>query len=193
VAELNTPLQEAARKGRSFCERVLAARALQPEPLVPLDSALEVYGSRTAQLEKLLEEAGNTHYSFVVREELEQTDLARARYFAARRLLDPRLDAIALQQYQRLVENHSASKNRLRNLVALGDVYCTLARDYAGRVPSQSLGFDPATFDEYAFGCTRILESVSQQDGEVEKVEATRKLEAFIAFTLQVYDERVPR
>jgi len=193
VGELNTPLQEAAGRGRAFCERLLAARALEPEPLVTPDAALEVFGRRTSELEKLLADAGDTHYAFIAREELEQTDLARARYFAARRLLDPRLDALALQQYQRLVENHAASKNRLRNLVALGESYCALARDYAARVPSQSLNFDPATFDEYAFGCTRILESVSQQDGEIEKVEATRKLEAFIAFQLQVYDERIPR
>jgi len=193
VGEMNTPLQEAAGQGRGFCERLLAARVLQPEPLATPDAALEVFGRRTSQLEKLLTDAGETHYSFVAREELEQTDMARARYFAARRVLDPRLDALALQQYQRLVENHAASKNRLRNLVALGDQYCTLARDYAGRVPSQSLAFDPATFDEYSFGCTRILESVAQQDGEIEKVEATRKLEAFIAFQLQVYDERMPR
>jgi len=193
VGELNTPLQEAAGRGRAFCERLLAARALEPEPLVTPDAALEVFGRRTSELVKLLADAGDTHYAFIAREELEQTDLARARYFAARRLLDPRLDALALQQYQRLVENHAASKNRLRNLVALGESYCALARDYAARVPSQSLNFDPATFDEYAFGCTRILESVSQQDGEIEKVEATRKLEAFIAFQLQVYDERIPR
>jgi hypothetical protein len=193
VGELNTPLQEAAGRGRGFCERFLAARQLQPEPLDTPDAALAVFGRRTSQLEKLLEEAGDSHYAYIAREELEQTDIARARYFAARRLLDPRLDALSLQQYQRLVENHAASKNRLRNLVALGDMYCTLARDYSARVPSQSLAFDPATFDEYAFGCTRVLESVSQQDGEVEKVEATRKLEAFIAFQLQVYDERLPR
>ena len=58
---------------------------------------------------------------------------------------------------------------------------------------SQTLRFDPPTFDEYAFGATRLYEAVSQQDGAIEKIEAARKLEAFLAFTLQVQDERLPR
>ena len=60
-------------------------------------------------------------------------------------------------------------------------------------VPATALDFDPAVFDEYALGATRIYEAVAQRDGAVEKLEAARKLEAFLAFTLQVYDERVPQ
>jgi len=60
------------------------------------------------------------------------------------------------------------------------------------RYPPNSLSFDAPIFDEYALSATRIYESVSQQDGTVQKVEATRKLEAFIAFTLQVYEEKLP-
>jgi hypothetical protein len=55
------------------------------------------------------------------------------------------------------------------------------------------LRFDPATFDEYANSATRLYESVSQQDGAVEKLEAAYKLEAFVAFTLEIHEQKIPR
>jgi hypothetical protein len=152
-----------------------------------------VLDDRVARLQALLERAEGTHYVPVVREEIERADLARARYFRARRRLEPGLDAVALQQYQRLVQRNGQSKNRNRNLLELGDLYAEMSEDYVTRLPPMSLDFDPATFDEYVFGATRLYEAVSQQDGAIEKIEAARKLEAFLAFTLRVYDEKLPR
>jgi hypothetical protein len=193
VASLESPLRQEAERSRAVNARLAEAHRLAPDPHADPDAALAVFDDRTGRLEGLLPEVEGTHHAFVVREEIERSDRDRADYFDARRRLEPALDVLALQQHQRLVQRHAESKERNRHLVDLADLYASLSRQYIARVPPTSLDFDPATFDEYAFGATRLYEAVSQQDGAVEKIEAGRKLEAFLAFTLQVYDEKLPR
>jgi len=192
VAALTSELAEPARAGRDICNKLRDTSTLEPKPDAPPQRALEAFGSRIAKLEKLLEEVKDTHFVFIVREEIERADLARARYFGARRRLERQLDTPALEAYQELVKNHPDSKNRNRNLLELGRVYEELARDYVYGCPAVALCFDPATFDEYTLGASRIYEAVSQQDGAVEKIEAGRRLEALLAFILQVYDDKLP-
>lgn len=192
VAALESPLADAARASATICGALRDDARMEPDPKATPQQAMEAFEERTRVLERLLERTKDTHYEFIVREEMERADRARSRYFGARRLLDPALDALALQQYQRLVQNNPESKLRFRNQLELADFYASLAREYAWRYPPTSLGFDAPIFDEYALSATRIYEAVSQQDGTVEKIEATRKLEAFIAYTLQVYEEKLP-
>jgi hypothetical protein len=45
-------------------------------------------------------------------------------------------------------------------------------------------------FREFVDGATHLYEAVALQDGSPEKLEASRRLEAFLAFTLQVDSER---
>ena len=134
-----------------------------------------------------------THWRYVVEEELERVDATESAYFtragarSTRASSPPRCSARS-----QLVELHRTSKNHNRNLLALADLYAALSRRYARRFPPPSLGFDPATFDEYAHGATRIYEVVSQQDGTVEKLEAAHKLEAYLSYTLQVHEDKLP-
>jgi tetratricopeptide (TPR) repeat protein len=192
VAELDSVLVESAVEAREVNERLRQARSIEPRADAPVQHALAEFDERERLLEVLADEVAGTHYTYVVHEESELADQARTEYFRARRRLDPGLDAITLQQYQRLVQRNRESKYRNRHLIDLADLYAELAAEYARRTPPVSLDFDPATFDEYAFGATRLYEAVSQQDGAVEKIEASRKLEAFLAFTLQVQDEKLP-
>jgi hypothetical protein len=193
VTDLDSVLAEDARRSQRVCERLSAARALRTEPALSPEEALRSFDRRTTLLAELLEEVEETHYRPVVREEIERADVDRARYFRARRSLDSRLEVLALQQYQRLVRRHRDSKLRNRHLLELGDLYAEMARDYAHRFQPPSLSFDPATFEEYAFGATRLYEAVAHQDGAVEKIEAARKLEAFLAFSLGVRDASLRR
>ena len=189
VTDLESILIEEAERGSRVCGQLREARSILPDPGGSPEEAVRIFDRRAARLGELLAEVGGSHYAAIVREELERADLDRARYFRALRSLDPRLDTVALQQYQHLIQHHRRSKLQNRHLLELGDLYVELARDYAHRSPPASLGFDPATFDEYAFGATRLYEAVAHQDGAVEKIEASRKLEAFLAFTLGVRDE----
>jgi tetratricopeptide (TPR) repeat protein len=181
VAELDSALAEPAARGRDVNQALAAARAA------------DAFAARRAALETLRGEVVGTHYAFVVQEELERGDELECADLAARAALDPRYDAAALRCAQDLVPRHRASKNHNRHLLALGDLYAALSRRYTERFPPPSLGFDPATFDEYAHGATRVYEVVAQQDGAVEKIEAAHKLEAFLGFTLRVHEERAPR
>jgi hypothetical protein len=193
VAELDSPLAPPAREGRAVCLRLATAQASEVAPTAPIDLALAGFDAPLADLEALSREVEGSHYEAVVREAIERADLARARHFAARRRLEPGLDALALQQYQRLIQRHRDSKFRSRHLLELADLYAEFSHDYVSGTPPVSLAFDPATFDELAHGATRLYEAVSQQDGAVEKIEASRKLEAFLAFTLQVHEEKLQR
>jgi len=193
VTELESELADAARAGRDVNARLLAARAQAPAPDASAEAADAAFAAQRGALETLNGEVANSHYRFVVAEEIERVDAADAANFAARAALDPRYEAAALERAQALVQAHRQSKNHNRHLLALGDLYAALSRGYAQRYPPPSLGFDPATFDEYAHGATKVYEVVAQQDGAVEKLEGQHKLEAFLGFTLQVHEERVPR
>ena len=193
AAEFPSELREPAQHGADVCRRLARARTIVPTPDAAPETAADVFDERVALLERLSAEVEDSHYRFVVKEEIERADRNRAEYFAARASLDSRLDTYALQQYQRLVQNHSESKLRNRHLLDLGDQYAQLSRRYVSRVQPTTLDFDTATFNEYALGATRLYEAVAQQDGAIEKIEASRKLEAYLAFTLQVEDEKLPR
>jgi tetratricopeptide (TPR) repeat protein len=193
VTDLDSALAGRAAESRDVCSRIRHARGMRPDGRADPEEALTLFDQRTALLEAVLADAGETHYPPVVREEMERADLERARYFRARRLLEPGLDGVALQQYQRLVQGHRESKLYNRHLLDLADLYAELARDYAHEFPPPSLTFDPPTFDEYAFGATRLYEAVAHQDGAIEKIEAARKLEAFLAFSLGVRDASLRR
>ncbi|MEE9281549.1 MAG: hypothetical protein V3V67_15360 [Myxococcota bacterium] len=191
VGQLDSLLVEPARVGRDVCERLLAASRLAPRAESSAEEALRIFDERRGALEELLEQVRGTHYAYVTREELERSDLARASTFAARAIVDARLDRLALEQFQSLIANHPDSQNRYRHLLDLADLYAAFSRRYVRDVVPPSLRFDPATFDEYAYNATRLYESISQQDGGIEKVEATRKLEAYLAFQLRVHDEKL--
>jgi len=192
VAALDSPLREEATRSQDICTRLAAASQIHPPTEASAEKAMATFDRRANLLRNLLEDAGDGHYAPIVREEIERVDQERAEYFLARSTIEPWLDVIALQQYQHLVQQNSKSKKRNRHMLDLADAYASLARQYTDRVPPVSLGFDPATFDEYAFGATRLYEAVSRQDGAVEKIEASRKLEAFLAYTLGVYEEKLP-
>ena len=182
-----------ARGGRDVCARLAErdARPRHPRDPTPQQVA-DDWTERRDQLEALRQDVAATHWRFVVDEELERGDAAESAWFSAQALADPRLESTALQRAQQLVELHRQSKNRNRNLLALADLYAELSRRYARRFPPPSLGFDSATFDEYAHGATRIYEVVAQQDGTVEKLEAAHKLEAYLSYTLQVHEDKLP-
>lgn len=186
-------LRAAAIEAAAVCERLDAAAAIAPAADAAPEHALEVFDQRLRLLDALLEEVGGSWHRPVVREEIERAERARAEYFRARWQLEPRLAATALQQYQVLIQNHADSKHRNRHLIALADLYAAFSRHYADRNPPFSLRFDPATFDEYARSATRLYESVSQQDGAIEKLEAEHKHEAFVAFTLEIHEQKIPR
>lgn len=193
VMDLDSPLREETYLSRSVCETLDKASRIEPASGATPGEAMAEFDRRLQLLKDLETDVEGTNYVAVVREESERAAVARAEYFRARRAIEPWLNVIALQQYQHLVQEHSQSKNRDRHLLSLADLYADLSRQYVRRSPPTSLKFDPGTFDEYAFGATRLYEAVSQRDGAVVKVEAARKLEAYLAFTLEVYNEKLLR
>jgi tetratricopeptide (TPR) repeat protein len=154
------------------------------------DSALAGFERRSGRLENLERVAEGTHHVYVVREELERTDMARADYFVALRQILPDGDVRAAAELQRLVTRHRESKYINRHILAMAEFYEELAVEYVDANPPESLHFDPVRFQELIEATSRLYEVVAGQDGKPEKLEAARRLEAFLAFALRVDRDR---
>ena len=178
-------LDESARIGFDPT-RPPQVEALDPPSPTNEEQVMEGFERRLALLEALDEDIEQTHYVYVVQEEAERADMARARWFEAVRRLSPDGNVRALADRQRLVVRHRESKNAHRHMLAL-------AADYVEANPPEGLLFDPPTFQELVEGASRLYEAVANQDGTPEKLEAKQRLEAFLAFTLRVDRGRFTR
>jgi hypothetical protein len=157
------------------------------------DAVVGELDERVARLSEWIETTRGTHYEYIFREEIERTDVTRARYFNAMRQVLPGGNIRAVGEYQRVVSRHVASHLRQRHLLSLADLYAVLAEEYVEANPPESLRFDPPRFKELVDGASQIYQVVSSQDGTVEKLEAARRLEALLAFSLQVDRDRFSR
>jgi hypothetical protein len=146
--------------------------------------------AREALLDAMLPDLAGTHYAFVIREEIERADVARARWLTETRRSRGEGDVRAVGAWQQVILDHRDSKLANRHLLALADLYASLATAYVERHPPESLRFDPPAFEELASSASRLYEAVANQDGATERVEASRRLEAFLAFTLRVDRDR---
>jgi hypothetical protein len=170
-------------------EDPLADAGLTPLPL-DTDSVRRSLDDRMARLSLILDDVQDTHYRWVVQEEIERADIIRATYFVQMRFVLEDGSLIALQELQRVVTRHGGSKNRLRHLLRLGDYYVDLSRQYLSAIPPESISFDPTRFRELADAAIQIYQLVASHDGRPEKLEATRSLEAFLALTLTIDADR---
>lgn len=204
-ARLSSEFRPSALESASICERIAQAIAIGIDlidPLanggvtpLPLDSvAVRIdLDERVARLSNLLKEVEGSHYRWIVQEEIERADWIRAQYSVATRAVVEDGTLLALQELQRVVTRHGASKNRLRHLLRLADFYEILSREYLDAIPPESLDFDPARFRELVDAAIRLFELVASHDGRTEKLEASRSLEAFLALTLSVDADRFDR
>jgi len=167
----------------------ISSATAQVDP-AELARTLDAFDERSARLEALEGEVQGSHYSPVALEEIERTDVARAQYFVALRKALPDGDVRASAELQRVVTRHRESKNTSRHVLALARFYEDLAVEYVDANPPQGLVFDPARFQEFVDAGSRLYETVAERDGRPEKIEASRRLEAFLAFALRVDHDR---
>jgi hypothetical protein len=154
------------------------------------DAVLAGFETRNAQLESLARAAEGTHHVAVLREEIERADVERARYFVRLRDVIQDGDVRAVAELQRVVLRHPESKRASRHLLDLADLYAELSAEYVERHPPESLSFDPVEFRDLVDSGARIYEMVAARDGTPEKIEASRRLEAFLAFSIGVDRDR---
>jgi tetratricopeptide (TPR) repeat protein len=201
AAERDPSLTDEALDSADLCNGLERATEIQTElvsatqdsALLEIPSpvlALERYEQRAALLEVLSIEAEDTHYASIVREEIERNDLERARYFVRVRTLLVDGDVRAVAELERVVTLHTESKLSARHMLDLADLYASLSTEYVDRYAPESLDFDPAEFRDLVDSSARLYEMVASRDGTTEKIEATRRLEAFLAFALGVDRDR---
>lgn len=204
-ARLSRELRESALESAVICERIaqagkiglelvdpIADGGVAPLPLDPAAVRIDL-DERVARLSLLESELDDTHYRWIAQEEIERADMIRAHYFVAMRFVLQDGTVLALQELQRVATRHAGSKNRLRHLLRLADFYAQLSNEYLAAIPEESLSFDPARFSELTDAAIQLYELVGSHDGRPEKLEATRKLEAFLALTLSIDADRFDR
>jgi tetratricopeptide (TPR) repeat protein len=203
AADRDPELREEALHSMDVCSALQAASADEPEVAElatrtaaqsqlegEIASAVQRFDDHAGALETVAESVKGTHYAFVVQEEIERNDVARADYFEALRRLIPDGDVRAAAERQRVAMRHHDSKNASRHLLSLAELYANLAEEYVDANPPESLRFDPARFQELIDTAARVYEMVATRDGTPEKLEASRRLEAFLAFALRVDRDR---
>jgi hypothetical protein len=203
AADADSSLRAEALHSADVCDafvRVLAAgpsedltdveiQAMHMSETSP-ETVVDAFENQISQLETLGKIVAGTHHYYIVDEEVERIDVARGQYFAGLRKVLPDGDVRAVAEFQRVVVRHPDSKNLNRHLLSLADLYVDLAVEYAGAHPPEGLNFDPARFQELIDAGTRLYEIVANQDGTPEKLEASRRLEAFLAFALAIDNDR---
>ena len=195
AAEREAELRAEALRAAALCEALAEAVSLGPDAEAeageaPGGDAEAELDRRVALLEAMLPDVGGSHYVYVIREEIERADVARARWLADTRRARADGDVRAVAAWQQVVLDHRDSKLANRHMLSLADLYASLATAYVDRHPPESLRFDPPAFEELAGSATRLYEVVANQDGATERLEASRRLEAFLAFTLRVDRDR---
>jgi hypothetical protein len=209
AADLSEDLRLAALNSADICDVLYEAaqmtRELEPRDetdidsnaasvarLVELDpgSVLAEFEERTALLDDLSVVTEGSHHMPIVREEIERADVARANYFVGIRKSDVNGDVRAIGELQRVSFRHPTSKNFNRHLLELADLYAELAVEYSNTYPPESLLFDPVRFQELVEGASRLYEMVASRDGTPEKLEASRRLEAFLAYSIRIDRDR---
>lgn len=192
------PLAEPALRSAALCDAFAEAGAIAPAGVLEgtvadPDAILDAHEMRLALLEALRPDAQGTHYAAILEEEIEAADEDRARRFVELRRVLPEGDVRAIGELQRIVVGHRESKNANRHLLELADLYAALASEYVEANPPEGLRFDPPGFQDLVDSASRLYEAVANQDGTTEKLEAQRRLESFLAFTLRVDRDRFSR
>jgi len=205
AARKDGALREEALRSASVCEAIADAIRIgidledPTRPANGLSTNYDLIGSgldaRTAELVAIsasLDEQHRleSHYRYVIRQEIERADMVRALYFVHMRSAIPSGSLRAIAELQSVVTRHAASQNQRRHVLKLADLYADLAREYVEAIPPESLYFDPPRFQELVDAAADLYRSVAVQDGTTEKLEAGRQLEAFLAFTLRVDSDR---
>ncbi len=201
-AELDHALRDEATRSARVCEALHEAdqvgvdlddpdqRALATPLLSEPEEALGQFDEHTARLERLLENHAGTHYEPVLREEIERVDRERMDFFVSGRRFSRDGEVRAVAEAHRLLARHRDSKNANRHILALADLYAELAVEYVESHPPESLIFEPHRFQELVDAALRLYQRVAAEDGTTEKLEAARRLEAFLAFALRVDRDR---
>ena len=159
---------------------------------LPTDPEAVVAGldERIALLSKIVESNADNHYAHVAREEIERSDVTRARYFKALRHVIVNGSVRTVSELQRVASRHAASKEKRQHLLDAADFYALMAQEYVQANPPESLRFDPVVFEELVEAASQIYQTVASEDGTPEKLQAARRFEAFLAFTLKVDRDR---
>jgi hypothetical protein len=203
AADRDAELRVEALASADVCAAITAAQSSEPDLAglalraaaegrleAEIADAVRRFDEHSSALENVAATVEASHYRFVVQEEVERVDVARAEYFGALRRLLPDGDVRAAAERQRVAMRHHDSKNASRHLLALAELYENLAEEYVEAKPPETLRFDPARFQELIDTAARVYEMVATRDGTPEKLEASRRLEAFLAFAMSVDRDR---
>jgi hypothetical protein len=88
----------------------------------------------------------------------------------------------AIQKWKDIIEENKESNRIQSHRIRLGDLFFTLAKEYASWKPPERIGFEWDAFEGFILEAQRYYYQVSLEDGYPEKREARPKLEALLSY-----------
>ena len=134
----------------------------------------------------LIRQHEGTPLAYLARVEAERIDRAKVAFVELNRQRLNDGNELVIVGYSQLLSRHAQSKNYHRHMLDFGDYYVSLAREYSIRNDPEGLDFHIETFEGFAQSAMKLYAEVAQQDGALEKLEATGKIAALKGLMAQV-------
>ncbi len=187
AARAGTSLTEAAETRKNWSRRFADATSPTTGSLT-LEGFVNALDLRRIDLEKMRGENPPFPYGSFARVEMESALEAKATFLFSNRLILPRGVESALEAAKSLVEENRESRKRGQNQLLLGEIYETLARDYARLFPPEQGKFDSAPWSQWMESARTAYREASQADGDPAKPEGEARLRALDAYAQRIAD-----
>jgi len=172
---------EGAERARRFGQ--VLRRELDQSGLRPYERDLQVL---IRDADDLAEKYKGTPHAALALVERERAEMRLAEFYIAMRFVHPYTTDDAILQIKRNIERNANSKNRYSHHLMLGDLYASLARQYAVMHDPDGTEFDMKEFEGFASQARSEYFIVQQADGYPEKLEGRAKLAALEAFVERI-------
>ncbi|MBI1783608.1 hypothetical protein HYR69_00560 [Candidatus Sumerlaeota bacterium] len=185
AAGANTSIAEQSRNRQHWAERIALTDALTTGGLT-LEGHLNTLDLRRSSYRRMTEESPPYPYAGYLRAEMEQALREKALFLFSNRYVLPRGAEQAIEAAQTLIEENAQSYRKGENLLLLGQIQETLARDYCLLNDPAGGKFDADLCSRWIEGARQAYRKAAQSDGDPAKPEAQARLRSLDAFALRI-------
>jgi hypothetical protein len=180
-AAMKGELSESAEKRRATALKfdLICGREIRG---TDIESYIKDCEDRLKELSQLIEDCAGMDVCALARLEKEKTDMDLALFIQNNRHFIKDGINRAIQKWKDIIEENRESQKIQTHRIHLGDLYFTLAREYASWKPPERIGFEWDAFEGFILEAQRYYYMVSLEDGYPEKREARGKLEAALSY-----------
>ena len=187
-SQSDSSLAEKASERLNVCENFQTVCNFEIQAETPAQY-IEQYLSQLEAMDILAQKCAGTDMAPVALVEKEKLQVEYALFLQKNRNLISDGTRRAVKAWEEIIEEHSESKNYPGHRMMLADFYVSMAKEYVSRRPPERIGFNWEIFRSYVFPARDVYYQISKMDGYPEKLEASGKLEAVMAWIETIRDK----